>query len=229
MSRRKQQQHIEHVPPVPTVCGAPSSVTDDAVLDREVFARLEAARAAERAQSDRTVHAKLVTIGRAWLERRCAVVISEMASQREEADGIGWSSRGSILIECKASRTDFLVDAQKHFRRHPEFGMGSLRYFLAPTGLLKPDELPERWGLLEYTEGHAFPRKVKQAIAFPAHNLSAENKLLISALRRIGMFVPHGDGTAVWSYKYQTKKKAVLGVRDVEEQELTEDDGDVQD
>lgn len=221
MSRK--QKHIEHVPTVPVVCGAPSSTTDDAVLDREVFARLEAARAAERAQSDRTVHAKLVTVGRAWLERRCAVVISEMASQREEADGIGWSSRGSILIECKASRADFLADAHKLFRVRPELGMGSVRYFLAPRGLLTPEELPALWGLLEYTEGRPFPRKVKAATVFPEFNHGAEIKLLISALRRIGMYVPVGGGMAVWAYQHQTKKTAMLGINIPEDEEDAED------
>ena len=135
-------------------------------------------------------HDLLILRARYWLENTAGakVVLTEFASgavggsrrsrrsNREIPDAIGWLRSGvSILIECKASRGDFLSDADKPSRRvgkgggksgalvRPEpsapepkikppiktEGLGSYRFYLAPLGLLHPDELPEGWGLLE--------------------------------------------------------------------------------
>ena len=66
----------------------------------------------------------------------------------ESPDAVGWTTSGSVLIECKTSRGDFLTDKRKWFRTHPAEGMGRLRYYMAPIGLLREDELPVGWGLL---------------------------------------------------------------------------------
>lgn len=96
-------------------------------------------------------HAKLVDAAVAWLRRQgCPVVVGELVTgSAETPDALGWISGRSILVECKASRADFLADAKKPFRIHPALGMGDLRFFLAPAGLIRPDELPAGWGLLE--------------------------------------------------------------------------------
>lgn len=93
-------------------------------------------------------HAELVARGSAWLRRQgCATVLSEFcANTKEHPDCIGWRSDTSILIECKASRADFLADKAKSFRI--EGGMGDFRLYLAPPGIIAPADLPEGWGLL---------------------------------------------------------------------------------
>ena len=100
-------------------------------------------------------HAQLVDAAFHWLKthERCPVVVAELVtSAGETADVIGWTSGGaSILIECKASRADFMADRRKHFRREPEVGMGSRRYYCAPLGVLRADEMPPGWGLLNPT------------------------------------------------------------------------------
>lgn len=81
--------------------------------------------------------------------RRCTVVMAERVctSVSEQPDVIGWLPRGeSILAECKVSRADFHADREKHFRRNEENGVGQLRYFAAPRGLLAADEIPDGWG-----------------------------------------------------------------------------------
>lgn len=78
-------------------------------------------------------------------ERRCMWVA-------EEPDAIGWNYAGSILIECKASRADFKADKYKSFRELPERGVGRLRYYMVPRGLLNEDDLPPYWGLLWVTD-----------------------------------------------------------------------------
>ena len=97
-------------------------------------------------------HAKLVSLAVAWLRRyRCGVVLSEQACvSGEMPDAIGWKKAcHSVLVECKLSRGDFLADREKPFRQKPELGVGCERYYLAPRNLIRVEELPTGWGLLE--------------------------------------------------------------------------------
>ena len=87
-----------------------------------------------------------------WLRRyRCGVVLSEQACvSGEMPDAIGWKKAcHSVLVESKVSRGDFLADRGKPFRLKPESGVGCERYYLAPRGMIRLEELPVGWGLLE--------------------------------------------------------------------------------
>src|SRR6266567_805876 len=91
-------------------------------------------------------HARLVEMAEAWLRRyRCGIVLSEQGcSSGEMPDAIGWKGKNhSIVIECKISRSDFLADACKPWRRNPEIALGCERYYAAPKGMLKAPEMPE--------------------------------------------------------------------------------------
>lgn len=66
----------------------------------------------------------------------------------ERVDALLFCSDSSYLIETKVSRSDFLADAKKPFRKDPSQGIGDYRYYACPEGLIKPDELPEKWGLI---------------------------------------------------------------------------------
>ena len=74
----------------------------------------------------------------AWLRRyyKCGIILSEQyCATGEVPDVIAWKGFcKSVLVECKVSRADFLADATKPFRLKPEEGMGSQRFYLAPTG-----------------------------------------------------------------------------------------------
>ncbi len=101
-------------------------------------------------------HAELVTAACKWLQntRKLSVVIGDFrcVMVNEHPDAIGWRADGwSVLVECKTSRADFRVDKHKIARRLPEMGMGQERFFLAPDGIIDPDELPSGWGLLTIT------------------------------------------------------------------------------
>jgi hypothetical protein len=133
-------------------------------------------------------HAKLVALAVNWLRRyRCGVVLSEQACvSGEMPDAIGWKKAcHSVLIESKVSRADFLVDRTKPFRQKPEIGVGCERYYLAPRGLIRAEELPKGWGLLEVSGGEI--ERVKPA----AKNLRSESgfrsemNLLLASLRRV--------------------------------------------
>lgn len=138
-------------------------------------------------------HKDLVKKGAAWLRnsKNCTVVFSELSTiNTETPDCIGFHSSGgrSVLIECKASRSDFLADKKKSFRRNAFMGMGDIRYFMAPTGMLKSEEIPEPWGLIEVreTSNHGVRAKVvKEAANVEEVNKSAEVTMLVSVLRRL--------------------------------------------
>lgn len=104
----------------------------------------------------------------------------------EIPDAIGWAYGGrlSILVECKVSRSDFRADQKKLFRRKTHLGMGTHRYYMAPTGIIPLDDVPEMWGLLEYGErGNITVVRVA-----PEHRercTAHETAMLWSALRRV--------------------------------------------
>lgn len=153
-------------------------------------------------------HTQLIDAASAWLRRTCAVVITDMSSAAGETpDAIGWRGSMAVLVECKASRPDFIADRQKAFRRSPALGMGRLRYFCAPPGVCSPNELPDAWGLLIHTQG----KTIEAVKAAPQECAKAtESLLLLSALRRIGQTCP--SGVSIKAYKFESLNRATLGV-----------------
>ncbi len=139
-------------------------------------------------------HKELVKQAGLWLRNDSqmhTIVITELStSSSETPDAIGFDAGGfSTLIECKASRADFCADKKKHFRRNPASGMGHRRYFMAPVGLLKPDELLEDWGLIEIYEktdrGRRRRYETKTATHCPEINERAQTGMLVSVMRRL--------------------------------------------
>lgn len=112
-------------------------------------------------------HDDLCKLAVIWLKRPfsakghgCAVAMSEVKSGwggGEIPDAIGFRANGymdgTVVVEVKVTRPDFLSDKNKSHRQ--EGGLGNWRYYMAPAGLIKPYELPEKWGLLEVNaRGH---------------------------------------------------------------------------
>jgi hypothetical protein len=138
----------------------------------------------------------------AWLNgtKRMAVVMAErvVTACTETPDAIAWGSRGeSILVEVKVSRADFHADKAKVFRRDEDHGVGTLRYFAAPAGVLKPEDMPDGWGLLAI---HQYQVRELVAPAIKAANRVNEVAMLVSAIRRLELsatvFVRHTDEDA---------------------------------
>jgi hypothetical protein len=133
-------------------------------------------------------HSQLVERAVRWLRHyRCGVVLSEQAcASGEMPDAIGWKRAcHSVLVECKLTRADFLADRTKPFRLKPEQGVGSERFYLTRAGMVRREELPAGWGLLEV-------RKRRVEMIYPsAKNLRTatgfcyEMNLLLASLRRV--------------------------------------------
>lgn len=120
-------------------------------------------------QNEKNLHKSLCEIAVKWLKRApsaggpgCAIAMSECKTgwSGEIPDAIGFRrtgyqhpTDGSVVVEVKVSRSDFLADAKKPHRTHG--GIGSWRYYMVPQGLITPEELPLGWGLLNVNKrGH---------------------------------------------------------------------------
>lgn len=113
-------------------------------------------------------HRDLCDLAVRWLKRPnsagghgCLFAVSEARPEGlgECPDAIGfragWAD-GSVLVECKVSRSDFLADKAKPHRQAG--GMGTWRYYMAPEGIIAKDDLPPQWGLLLVNgRGHIKP------------------------------------------------------------------------
>ena len=133
-------------------------------------------------------HAQLVEISVKWLRSyRCGVVLSEQAcASGEMPDAIGWKRAShSVVIECKVSRADFLADREKPFRCKPEIGLGCERFYMAPAGLLRPEELPAGWGLLEYHNRMVKMVRESAKDLRKAAGFRYEMNLLLASVRRV--------------------------------------------
>lgn len=154
-------------------------------------------------------HEALCKLAVEWLKRPdsrkgpgCQVAVSETQNytSKEIPDAIGWRAQGpsqthSVVVEVKVSRADFLADAKKPHRKNPESGMGAFRYYMAPAGLIKPEELPPKWGLLEVSPkglikvraGHVLEHRTgREDWVHQPHNVGAEMSTLILVLARVG-------------------------------------------
>lgn len=59
----------------------------------------------------------------------------------------------SIAYEIKVSRADFFRELEQPDKRTFAEKVAAECYFAAPAGMVRPDEIPEGWGLLEVTRG----------------------------------------------------------------------------
>ena len=148
-------------------------------------------------------HDDLVIRAERWLASvKCKVALREfraLTQHGEQPDAIGWMYGKSVLIECKATRSDFLSDKRKPFRRYPEWGMGDWRLYMCPKGVIQPADLPFGWGLLWVTG-----KQVRRLVGIPKGNCGwgqspfngnklAETQVLVSALRRVELRGHLGD------------------------------------
>lgn len=144
---------------------------------------------------DTSVHEKLVSRACRWLKNTvgCGVVLSELSTHAgQEPDAIGFRCDGSFLVECKTSRADFFRDKKKIWMRFEDMSMGRWRYYMTPPGLISPDDLPPKWGLLEFDGrkvarivGRTPPPAYRDSLEWQCEaDVQKEWLLLVSALRR---------------------------------------------
>ena len=104
-------------------------------------------------------HKFLVEQGAKWLHKKASnvhyrspFVVTEFVCQgvNEYPDIFGLRPHGHVLIEVKTSRRDYKRDFKKLGRNNTLDQLGNIRFYLTPKDLIKINELPEKWGLLEW-------------------------------------------------------------------------------
>jgi hypothetical protein len=133
-------------------------------------------------------HSQLVEKAVRWLRSyRCGVVLSEQACvSGEMPDAIGWKRAcHSVLVECKVTRADFIADRAKPFRLKPQLGVGCERFYLAPASLIRREELPAGWGLLQLRAGRIHVAVEAAKDLRSAAGFRYEMNLLLASLRRV--------------------------------------------
>lgn len=75
-----------------------------------------------------------------------------------------WPSKEYVSVgyEIKVSRGDFRREIDDPSKRRPLEAVSNECYFAAPAGLLRPDEIPEGWGLIEATNGDEPRLRIKK-------------------------------------------------------------------
>jgi hypothetical protein len=120
-------------------------------------------------------------------------VVCELERVGESPDAFGFGGSSTQLIEVKVSRSDFLSDKKKYWRKYPEHGIGKFRSYLCPEGMIKEKDLPKYWGLLWINEKGKITEIVKPE-AQPCNHIEELN-LIVSILRREGI------SPRIFSYK----------------------------
>jgi len=140
-------------------------------------------------------HKELIECGYKWCLNKCAFAFKDLVTAGSEVpDVIGFNSSGSFLLEAKTTKADFLREQkEKWVRKNPQYGMGDWRFYITKKGLLKKEDLPEMWGLIEvndkgkarikynpFGKGNIYSHWTKNE-----KNDYAERQMMFSALRRI--------------------------------------------
>lgn len=132
-------------------------------------------------------HRRLCEIGADFLKKQknghsCQFAVIEPACNGENPDVFGVRHGyehdikvGTILLEAKTSRADFLIDKKKPHRVNTHLGVGKWRYYICPEGLIKVDELPPKWGLI-YVSPNGKCNVVAGAFATPIIKRVYNNK-----------------------------------------------------
>lgn len=134
-----------------------------------------------------SLHYELCKLGAAYIRRRGFhgsqtpnkfAVVELICAGAENPDIWGTNGCSSTLVEVKTSHSDFLADLKKYARsaQAETLGhtVGNYRYYLAPAGVIAKEELPEKWGLLEW-DG----KKIKMVVRAKYFKVQSEMEMLI--------------------------------------------------
>lgn len=151
-------------------------------------------------------HDELCKISAKWLNEggriappSCPFVAVEVHTALDEVpDVFGWSSHLSVLIECKTSKSDYIKDFKKSFRANSASGVGEYRYFCCEPKLIRPEGLPNQWGLLWISEEGKV--EVKREAERQTSNLFGERMIISSVMRRKGLY------KRVFDYRERSEK-----------------------
>ena len=133
-------------------------------------------------------HKELVRAAVRWLTgtQHCGAVLAEISTTAmENPDAIGWQAHKSIVVECKASRSDFLANKNKPCVRINRL-VGNERYFICEPGVIREADMTDTdYGLIHAINGGCYVRVRAKSRVLDSGEYSDERTMLVSALRRI--------------------------------------------
>ena len=108
-----------------------------------------------------------------------------------------WPSKGHprLAFEVKRSRGDFLRERRQPEKRRWVEDNFHQTWFVVPSGLVKPDEVPESWGLLAATKDGKKLRQVK--VAMHREVAPLPESMALSAIRSIAGTLASLEGRQV--------------------------------
>ncbi|MDE2102768.1 MAG: hypothetical protein KGL39_36325 [Patescibacteria group bacterium] len=134
------------------------------------------------------MHKVLVRAAVKWLTgaQHCGAVLAEISTTAlENPDAIGWQAHKSLVVECKASRSDFLAQKNKPCVRIGRL-VGNERFYLCPEGVIKPEDLEGTgYGLIWWDGKSSRMQSKAEFRSLDPVELLDERTMLVSALRRI--------------------------------------------
>lgn len=113
-----------------------------------------------------------------------AVELVTWGSENTDVWGIG-NYNDSAIIEVKVSHADFKAEQKKWCRSEVAtskgYAAGRYRWYLCPEGVIKKEELPDKWGLLYWDGKKVYPVVAPKQFVGTS---SADMDILTSILRR---------------------------------------------
>ena len=91
--------------------------------------------------------------------------------------------------------------------------MGLYRYYVCPSGVIKPEELPEGWGLIWFRESDKKSFLLAPSKKFLKRDHLAESAILVSSLRRVGRVIAKAGavtGVSCKAYTIATQGRTAL-------------------
>jgi hypothetical protein len=138
----------------------------------------------------------------------------------EFPDAIGYRNslhKITIVVEVKTSVADFKRDAHKPWRRIAAGGcggMGRLRYYLVPEGLITPSDIPDDHGLL-YAKADGKIRVVRDAPPRENRDADSELSILSTMMRRHALGIPWIAEQFRFETTLETKRRTAPEKREV--------------
>lgn len=102
---------------------------------------------------------------------------------------------GTVVLEAKTSRADFLRDKGKKHKVTDDLGLGRWRYYICPEKLIKIEDLPPKYGLLWVTKGGQ--------VKIIAGALAVEKRVIKNTLgrdRKFSSMIDLQNSFAAWSF-----------------------------
>lgn len=160
----------------------------------------------EEARVGEPTHAELVDAAVRWARgtMRCTLVVAELTTWRRDVVGspdvfASHPTQGTLVIECKRSRSDFRADAAKRWHQDGTVP-GERRVYLTTPGLVSLEEVPDDWGLAEFHRRRVRVLRAPPRVSLTPETTEVERAFLLALAARFarcegfeadrGRFVP---------------------------------------